>query len=388
MDRTGARTDGVTRSLRALLLCLGIAALLAGCTGSRNAATQSWSGVAVAGESTFVGTREGRLIQLSLDSGIAQIAPYAPPEGGQREGFPAIYGTPAVADGRVFFGTYNGAVLSLDAADLQDAREFLIDGNDLAKGIAGSIVPVDGRIVVAAAEDADEGRLYVLEADTLVERCRYPARNEEPVGQVWSTPVVHERVAYFGDLSHAVHAVSIDDCRPVWNRPATLGGAVVAPPVIVGGNLYTGAFDRAFYAVSLLTGSAEMLFEGGNWFWAGAATDGSRVYVPNMDGNVYAYDIAARRVVWTYPGESAAQVLSAPVLVGDTLVYASDAGVMTVLRTRDGGREWDRRVGNDVRAPLTTDGRFVFVHSLDETISAVDMETKQLAWERSLDDVR
>ena len=374
--------------MRVLLLCLCVAFLLAGCVGSRNAATQSWSGVAVAGESTFVGTREGRLIQLSRDSGIAQIAPYAPPEDDRREGFPAIYGTPAVADGRVFVGTYNGTVLSLDAADLLDAKEFLIDGNDLAKGIAGSIVPVEGRLVVVAAEDADEGRLYVLDADTLVERCRYPARNEDPVGQVWSTPVVHEGAAYFGDLSHDVHAVSIEDCRPVWDRPATLGGAVVAPPTIVDDTLYTGAFDRAFYAVSLRTGGVERLFEGGNWFWAGSATDGSRVYVPNMDGNVYAYDIAARRVVWTYPGETAAQVLSAPVLVGGMLIFASDAGVLTVLRARDGGREWDRRVGNDVRAPLATDGRLVFVHSLDETVRAVNIETKQLAWERRLDRVR
>ena len=61
---------------------------------------------------------------------------------------------------------------------------------------------------------------------------------------------------------------------------------------------------------------------------------------------------------------------------------------MVVLDKQSGSRRWDRRVGNDVRAPLTSDGRLVFLHSLDETITAIDLDTKQLAWERNLNDVK
>ncbi len=370
-------------------MAIVLAVLLAGCAQSRNAATQSWSGVAVEGDSTYVGTREGRLIRLSLDAGLAQIAPYQVPQPDREQGFPALYGAPVVEDGRVYVGTYNGIVLSLDADSFGDARTFEIDGNDLAKGIAGSVVPHNGSLVVAAAEDAGEGRLYVLEASSLVEQCRFPARNETPVGQLWTTPVVQNGIAYFGDQSKRVHAVSIGDCRPVWDQPAQLDGAVVAPPVITGAYLYLGAFDRAFYRVNLATGAPEKLFEANNWFWGAAVTDGTTMYAPNMDGNVYAYNIESGRVVWTYPGNDESEpVLASPVLSDDELVYASDSGIMVVLDKQSGSRRWDRRVGNDVRAPLAAEGRLVFLHSLDETITAIDLDTKQLAWERNLNDVK
>ncbi len=390
LNQTGA-CPGRTGLSPALILLVAIvlAVLLAGCAQSRNAATQSWSGVAVEGDSTYVGTREGRLIRLSLDAGLAQIAPYQVPQPDREQGFPALYGTPVVEDGRVYVGTYNGIVLSLDAESFGDARTFEIDGNDLAKGIAGSVVPHNGSIVVAAAEDAGDGRLYVLEASSLIEQCRFPARNETPVGQLWTTPVVQDGIAYFGDQSKRVHAVSIADCRPVWNQPAQLDGAVVASPVIAGSYLYLGAFDRAFYRVNLATGAPEKLFEANNWFWGAAVTDGTTMYAPNMDGNVYAYSIESGRVVWTYPGDDESEpVLASPVLSGDELVYASDSGIMVVLDKQSGSRRWDRRVGNDVRAPLTSDGRLVFLHSLDETITAIDLDTKQLAWERNLNDVK
>ena len=391
MNQTGAY-PGRTRLSPALVLLTAIvlAALLAGCAQSRNAATQSWSGVAVAGDSVYVGTREGHLIQLSLDAGLARIAPYQVPQPDQEQGFPALYGTPVIEGGRIYAGTYNGIVLSLDAASFGDARIFEIPGNDLAKGIAGSVVPHNDSLVVAAAEDAGAGRLYVLEASSLVEKCRYPARNEPPVGQLWTTPVIRDGIAYFGDLSKQVHAVSIADCRPVWDRPAELGGAIVAPPVLTGGYLYLGAFDRAFYRVNLATGAPERLFdEAEGWFWGAAVTDGSVLYIPNMDGNIYAYESASGRVLWAYPGNDEGEpVLASPVLSNGELVYASDSGIMVVLDARSGSRKWDRRVGNDVRAPLTAEGRIVFLHSLDETVTAVDLDTKQLAWERSLEDVQ
>ena len=391
LNQTGAylgRT-GLSPAL-VLLMAIVLAVVLAGCAQSRNAATQSWSGVAVAGDSVFVGTREGRLIQLSLDAGLARIAPYQVPQPDQEQGFPALYGTPVIDGGRIYAGTYNGVVLSLDAASLGDARIFEIPGNDLAKGIAGSVVPHNDSLVVAAAEDAGAGRLYVLGASSFVEECRYPARNEPPVGQLWTTPVIHNGIAYFGDLSKRVHAVSIADCRLVWDRPAELGGAIVAPPVLAGGYLYLGAFDRAFYRVNLATGASEKLFdEALGWFWGAAVTDGRVLYIPNMDGNIYAYDSTAGRVIWTYPGNDEGEpVLASPVLAGDELVYASDSGIMVVLDAQSGSRRWDRRVGNDVRAPLTAEGRVVFLHSLDETVTAVDLDTKQLAWERNLEDVK
>ena len=392
MGRSGARLGNppLGRMAVASMVVLAAVVLLGGC-GARNrgSATQSWSGVALEGDSAFVGTADGRVVQIKLrDLGgetIAQLgATFGPPDVERGATDPAFYGTPAVDGGRLYVGSYHGVAYSMRAAPradgggvLEGVREFPIDGNPLAEGIAGSVVPAGDLLVVAASEDAEAGRLYVLEASRLndgvsptqVERCRYPAT--EPIGQLWTTPTVVDGVAYFGDLSHRVYAVSIADCRLVWNAPAELGGAIVAPPVVVGDKLYLGAFDRVFYGVDRATGAVEELFEADGWFWAGAATDGRRVYVPSLDGTLYAYDTRDRDVIWTYREGDPQPILSTPVVVGDKVVMASDSGTVTLLSA--GGARLDSfvKAGDDVRAPLTVRDDIVYVHSLDEIVTAL-----------------
>ncbi len=380
----------IKSKITSAILILLIAPILIGCTGqNRNAATQSWSGVAVSDNSTYIGTKDGKLIQLSVDGGVARIAPFETPQTQENQGFPAIYGTPTLNDDRIFFGTYNGLVISVNNNDFRDLRTFEIGGNDLTKGIAGSVIVQGDKLIVAAAEDANEGRLYVLDKNTLSEICRYPARNEKPIGQLWTTPVIQDGVAYFGDLNHYVHSVSITDCSNNWISPSKLGGAIVSPPTILDDNLYLGTFDQFFYSINLLTGNPEKLFAANNWFWSGSVTDGDSFYIPNMDGNIYAYDLSNGRIKWVYPDKPQVEpILAAPVLHQDKLIFATDSGMMVVLDTVTGSRLWDRRVGDSVRAPLTLYNNLIFVHSLDETISAVDMKTRQLSWARNLKDVR
>ena len=386
----------------ASMVVLAALVVLGGC-GARNrgSATQSWSGVAVVDGSAFVGTKEGRIVQIRLlDVGGETIAQrgetFGPPEVDSATG-PAFYGTPIVDGGRLYAGSYNGVAYSMLADGdrvLGDVREFEIDGNPRAEGIAGSVVPAGDALVIAASEDAEAGRLYVLEAGRLndglsgiqVERCRYPAT--EPLkGQLWTTPTVVDGIAYFGDLGHRVHAVSISDCRLVWSAPAELGGAIVAPPVVVEGKLYVGAFDRVFYEVDRATGAVSELFTAGGWFWARAATDGRRVYAPSLDGTLYAYDTRDRTVIWKYQEGDPAPILSAPVVVGDKVVMASDSGAVTLLSV--GGNRLDSFVnaGDLVRAPLTVRGDVVYVHSLGEIVTALRVAGSRLEREWVFDEI-
>ena len=389
MRRSGALlgTRPLGRMVIKSMVVLAALVVLAGCgSRDRGTATQSWSGVAVVDGSAFVGTKEGRIVQIRLiDVGGETVAQrgetFGPPDVEGSATGPAFYGTPMVADGRLYAGSYHGVAYSMRADGdrvLQDVREFEIDGNPRSEGIAGSVVPAGNALVIAASEDAEAGRLYVLEAGRLndglsaaqVERCRYPAT--EPLeGRLWTTPTVVDGIAYFGDLSHRLHAVSISDCRLVWSAPAELGGAIVAPPVVVGGKLYVGAFDRVFYEVDRATGTVRELFTADGWFWAGAATDGRRVYAPSMDGTLYAYDTRNRTVIWEYQEGDPQPILSAPVVVGDKIVMASDSGAVTLLSL--GGNRLDSFVnaGDLVRAPLTARGDIVYVRSLGEVVTAL-----------------
>ncbi len=402
MKRIGAVSDRrVRRNARSLLLALASLVLLAACAGRQGVgASESWSGVAIqpGTDAAFVGTRDGRVLELILRAnsrGVIQpqlgevfdTADRDEGDDGSRVSA-AFYGTPAVANGRVYVGSYQGFVYSLRASDSSQGRalddrdvgSFEIDGDDLAKGISGSVVYDNGTLVVVATEDTNDGRLYILDAEALdanarqdrIERCRYPSDDDDPsVGRSWTTPLVIDRIAYFGDLEHALHAVSIDTCKSVWDQPAELGGAIVATPVAVGGRLYVGAFDRHLYSIDIASGAVAEVLTAGSWFWASPATDGRLVYAPNLDGRLYAYDTLAGQKAWDYDQEGDLDpLLAPPAVVGSNIVLASDSGIFTLVDNR--GRRL-RRIGNagdKVRSDLTVFDSTVYAHSLDELLTA------------------
>jgi outer membrane protein assembly factor BamB len=382
-----------------VLLSLVAAVVLAGCAGRRGVgASESWAGVVPgpANDSVFVATRDGRILELlliptargGLQAREGQVFDAQElDEGGDKSRVGvAFYGTPTVADGRIYVGSYQGFVYSLNVSEdgtiLGDVGSFEIDGNKLAKGISGDVIYADGALIVAAAEDTHLGRMYVLEAEELsagrqnrIERCRYPAGEEDGVGRVWSSPLVVDGIAYFGDLDHQVHAVSIETCEPVWTAPTELAASIVSAPVAINGTLYVGAFDGIMYAVDMATGSKTEAFSADSWFWATPASDGTRIYAPNLDGVLYAYDTEVGSLVWRYPREgSGDEILARPAIVDGNILLGSDGGDVTLL-DRDGFKIDDYALAdNKVRAPLMVNGTSVYVRSLEEVITAFVIE--------------
>ena len=323
----------------ALALALAALLALAGCAGNRSDPSEGWSGVAAGDGALFVGTRDGRIIELIVADTARGLQATAGREfnlqntaEGQDSGRvpPAFYATPAVSDGRLYAASYQGFVYSMTAApgdgfdSLANVGVFEVDGNKLSKSIAGSPVVSGDTLVVAATEDANRGRLYVLDRTRLdedrpAERCRYPDRESDPVGQMWSTPLVVDGIAYFGDLSHRLHAVSTVDCSLLWDAPTEVDGAIIATPIMVAGTLYFGSFDRTFYSADPQSGAVSRLFEAEDWFWSSPVSDGQLIYAPNMDGALYAFDIASGSVAWTYNQQGSNEpILSQPAVVNDS----------------------------------------------------------------------
>lgn len=372
------------RLVALLVLALAIVAL-AGCVGNRTAPSQAWSGVAIVGTTGYVGTADGRVLALDLERQGLVTASFEVAEAGRTDAFPGFYGTPVVSDDRVFVGGFDGVVYALETGSLTQRATFEIEGDRLSKGITGGVAVSGDRVVFGAAESADTGRLYVLDTD-LRERCVYPSRGADPVGAIWSAPTVVNGIAYFGDLSHNLHAVQVDGCLAVWPQSVDLNGGITASPAVVGNKLYVGTFDQTFYAVDIETGGASALFDADNWFWARAATDGQRVYVPSMDGRLYAMDLLRQTVVWVYPSvDDIGAIVSSPVVVEGFVVVGSDDENLVVLDAATGTRVWDQRVGDKIRAPLVADGTVVYAHGLDRKVHAYDVVERLLLWERDLE---
>ncbi len=354
--------------------------LLAACGAREFNPDAGWSGVTDGGDVVYVGTMDRQVLALDAETGLLRAA-FPEEPGGEDEKFRAIYGTPTLADDRVYVGGFNGKVYALDAQSLKNVfgdEGFEVEGAELSKGVIGAVVAYEGKVVFGAAEDSESGRLYVLDAETFSEVCRFPARRADPIGKVWSTPAIADGVAYFGDLAHRFYAVRIDDCSLRWSAPAELGGAIGSTPVVRGGTVYVGAFDRSFYAIDAATGAVRRLFKAGSWFWSGVATDGEMLFIPSLDGKLYAMDLATEFVVWEFDTEGA--ILSTPTLVGDQVVVASDAERLYVVDIASGVEVSSRQLSGKVRAPLTARGSVVYLSTLDHKIEAIDVALGRARW--------
>ena len=209
-------------------------------------------GGTVDGDYLYIGTQEGELVALDLDTGslVRRFVLMGD------ETLRAIYGSPTVVDGTLYLGGYDGILYSFDLRSEGDPEWASLErvGNPEEKTevpIVGSPVAVDGLILVGSSD----GSLYALPVDEEArgfdeEASRWSFPTD---GKVWSTPAVADGVAYFGSLDHNVYAVNVEDSTKLWKFPTE--GAVAASPVVAAGRVYVGSFDSVFYAIDAASGA-------------------------------------------------------------------------------------------------------------------------------------
>ena len=392
---------------------------LVGCTGQgRFSIKGGWSGPAVFGDTVYVGSQDGRIRALDALTGASVWRNSFPAEDKDALG-PVLYGTPAVDEERVYFGTYNGRVFALDAATGEPAWTWpsqasvngqtiginghIIGGPTLAGreqciNTTGALVPGDVLLV-----GSTEGIVYALCAGDGSLAWRFPGLAQTGalagVGEVWASPTVDGDTVYVGSLDHRLYAVNLDRGNQQWSFKA--GGAIVAQPVVADGKVFFGALDGNFYAVDARGGAPAWVepFKGDNWFWAGAVTDGERVYAVDTGGTIYGLDVDTGFLHWE--GDAGGMVISAPVLVEfggeQRLVVVSKDGRISVRKisvlTLDSNQEdWVPEITGPegdslkvkVKAPLGRMSPELIEAMREESQEAPELQTRLRRWESTV----
>lgn len=246
----------------------------------------------------------------------------------------AVWGTPAIGDGAVYFGSDDQSLYALDAQSGEPRWEFTTQGlvrsrPALADGLA-YIASDDGYLY---AVDAQDGQLAwrtnvgnFLEA----EERESPGTNPDPSGfdTLQSSPVVVDGQVFVGSLDGNVYALAADSGDITW-RFAT-GQRVRATPAVEDGIVYIGSWDGSVYALEAQTGRARWATPiGGQVQTTALAADG-RVYSASRKASVVALDAQTGEILWEYDYGSNMWVESSPVLVDGT-VYIGSSGNMYVL---------------------------------------------------------
>lgn len=248
----------------------------------------------------------------------------------------ALYGTPAVADGRVFVPTYDGKLFALDlesGAPLWP-QPFEADG-PLIGGVA-----VDGGTVYFGSSDA---KVYAVDVET--GEMRWPAFKTDR--EIWSTPVVANGNLYVTSLDSRLYVLDAATGEELWSFKTSAG--VAAAPVLdeAGGRVLVGGFDARLRSVDLQTQEQVWSVRADNWFWSRPLLNAGVVFAASLDKKVYAVSAATSEEEWGEPFRAGAEIQAGPVVAGETLFVADRDGMLYAL---------DPASGAEAQPPVDVDG--------------------------------
>jgi outer membrane protein assembly factor BamB len=295
-----------------------------------------------------------------------RIAPWEFQAGG------AITSSPLLRDGRLVFGSRDGKLYCLDAAN-------------------GAVVwTLKSGSGIGSSPCAEESLCYVgnyagelLAVNVGSGKLAWKART---AGRIVSSPCVVDGIVLVGSYDRSIYAFDAKTGKKRWSAPT--GGAVRASPEPVGdGSIVIGSTEGTIYCLAVRDGKTRWKRKAAAAVHAPAAWDAKTgcVVVASRDGSVLALDAETGKVAWS--AKVGAAVNARPAFHDDVVLVGTGRGRLLALAQSDGARKWEaeaRRgfdatplvIANHVVAP-SSDGT---VHVLDATTGAVQ-DRRRLASE-------
>ncbi len=315
------------------------------------------SSPAVTGNTVYVGSTDGHLYALDLATGTQKWA-FATRA--------RVTSSPAIDGGTVYFGSYDGAFYALDAKDgrlkwkfetggerrfagkhlhgsepagetMPDPFDFYLSSPTLSNGTVyfgsgdGNIYALDAAAgsprwkfhtqdVVHASPAIADGILYVgswdsyfyaLDAATGEQKWRFKtgedADTHNQVG-IQSSAAVADGVVYFGCRDSKFYAVDVRSGRQKWAFD-NKGSWVITSPTLRDGKVYFATSDTGlFHALDAKIGTPLFSLDFKRWpIFSSPAIAGDMLYVGSNIGKLFAIDLKAKQLSWTFQTDASRQ---------------------------------------------------------------------------------
>jgi outer membrane protein assembly factor BamB len=308
---------------------------------------------------------------------------------------------PAVARGRVVFGTHSGRVVAFDLHN--GAVRWVAH---LGSCIASSPAVRDGVAYLGWAGPApcrhakgEDGGIAALSLATGRVLWRFHTGNVE------SSPAIVGNGLFFSAFrtrhDSRVYAMRLDQPRRiVWSYP--IPSKIASSPALVGRTLYVSAYDRELYAFNAVSGhrlwqssafvnsfgvrlllGVKSLVSKGSWsetgYYATPAVAYRRVYLGTIDGVFTAFDAVTGEPRWSRVLGSSVYGSAA---VSHEVVYVGTTnGVFHALSARTGKELWKSDLGAPIYGSATVTNGHVFVATFGRQTSMLNARTGELEWQ-------
>jgi outer membrane protein assembly factor BamB len=212
--------------------------------------------------------------------------------------FDAYLSSPVVSEGRVYFGSGDHNVYSLDAKT-GEAKWRFKTGNV----VHGSPALADGILYIGSWDSY----FYALDTKTGVEKWRFKAGDDpiihNQVGFQSSAAVVGGTV-YVGCRDSKLYALDAISGAQKWALD-TKGSWVVGSPAVRRGKVYLATSDSGlFFELDAQTGNPSFTLDFKHWpMFSSPAVAGDVAYIGTHEGKLVAISLKNRNVAWTYQTE-------------------------------------------------------------------------------------
>lgn len=207
--------------------------------------------------------------------------------------------SPAVANGKVYFGSGDG---NLYAAD---AETGTLQWKFPTKDVVHSSPAVVNGIVYFGSWDS---YLYAIDAETGQQKWAFKSGEDNTIhNQVGfqSSPAVVDGTVYVGCRDAHVYALDAATGRKKWDYP-TSKSWVIGTPAVRDGVVYVGTSDSSrFMALDAKTGRLKWDFKAGAYIFSSAALAGDLAYFGSHNGKLYALDTRTGKSAWEFQTEAA-----------------------------------------------------------------------------------
>ncbi len=305
-----------------------------------------------------------------------------------------VHSSPAVCDGKLYFGSRDGNIYALDA----------VSGEKIWTFHTGSWVDSSPAVVGGVLYcGSNDGNLYALNADTGEKIWSYQMRLA-----VTSSPAVADGVVYVGCEDFSLYAIDAATGSELWR--ADTGYVITASPAVAKGIVVVGSGDDIFYSFNAKNGAARLEFYDNLPVYSSAAIKDNVAYFVDNIGIFMAMDITARnwwlenrvREYWNalygyglLPKPSAnsgflwgvalgnnVRSISSPSIAGDYAYVGSGKNLYSVDLINH-TIQWTFNTNGDVISSPAVAGGVVYVGSLDGHLYAVDGTTGALLWDNT-----
>ncbi len=302
---------------------------------------------------------DGLLLFLSDGDGIVSAVDTS--TGNDKWTFDAgstVVGAPALASGKLIFGTVGGMLYCLTEAD-------------------GTIVwQAAGLGEIASSPAVGTDRIYVgigggrVASYHLSDGALQWSTDVDP-GQIVRSPAIDEGRVYVTTSAGACAVLDAADGHTIWSaRPD--GGASTSPSVSAG-TVFVGTSDDGIDALAAADGSLVWRARLSAPVVAQPAVEGDRLFVAGLDSYIDAYNARTGNLLWRY--QSGAGLEVPPAVAGDVVMAGSRDGKVYGIDVDDGTLMWSIDLGEPLVTPLAPGQHSFVVAGGGNTLYKVDGAT-------------